>query len=238
VLTTPVESLPAKERLIIFEGWMPGISGPAMFALFQLTMLLAAATWAATAPTKSKWLRVYFGTHIICYAALLAYEFDPFSRRYFSLFPVLTFCILVASAGYAFEFFEERGKVIRWIAGIEAIALPAFLINLAIWTWHPHLTELWGSVRIALGQSGALLALGIGLGTVSLLTPRSYTARILALLWLLLGAWGYVSAIGFAYAEGIFQNLSEWLPVLLVIVAFGLIGFTARRMGAIAQCRG
>ena len=88
-------------------------------------------------------------------------------------------------------------------------------------------------IWISLGMSAILMTLGITLSTVAILTEKNLRvpAVTLSVLWLLQGAYEYGFSLAYTFHEEAWALANEFVPAVLVIVAFFIIGWRQRCIG-------
>ena len=195
--------------------------------MFRSILLMVAAIWAATAPTKSVWLRSYFAAHVIYSSLSLLTRFDISSTAYMALFVARTFLWIACGIAYTAECFVKHG--FGRVNLVQCMILPFPVVGASLSLLHPYFPAMSGSIMTALGMGWALTAMGLSIGTIGFQTPHHYRAKILALFWLTYAAWSFAFAYGQPLAGDLFLSLNKWLPAAIVILWFTVFGFVARR---------
>lgn len=200
-----------------------------MLSLLRSLTLLAAIEWASLVVGTSVWLKAYFRAQIV-YTLLLGVLLFVHADEWFyeMCFTILTLTILVSAAGFVWEY--VKNYEIRWLILVQALVLPNVLVVGAYQGLHASLEVIPSYIWISLGESAALMTLGIALSTVAPLVERGkhVPAVTLAVLWLLLGAYEYGFSLLYPMHEQAWNILNEFVPATLVVMAFFVIGWRQR----------
>jgi hypothetical protein len=190
-------------------------------SIFLCLLLLLATVAAALRTWRRDSLRPYFIAQIVYWFAVILPDMlhlvTKHDWRYACAWVVMTFVILVAGAVFVWD--EAKG--VRWTLFIATPIVPA----VAVWTELYLVSAPTFPQQIAIG-TGAFEA---WLGASVLTAARSKVAVVLGLLWLAQASYQITFTLRLFVAFPVWVRLNNFLPCLLVVVAFAVIGVMSGR---------